>query len=496
MFIHAEEFMKDSSTFHWPPEYRRNLARRKAYRFAALLWGSRGDVQPFIALGGELVRRGHSVVIAARERFRRLAEEQGVELHPMPEDGTEEFMKAMAQARGVPDMLPLSASYSRGILQTQFAGFEEAGRGADVILTKAISTMPALHLAEWMGVPVFLVHIDPGFIPSDNYCMAGDRFADKGGLVNRLMSHMMLTVFSLTVADRINAWRIRRRLAPDPLARRNHAARLFRLPAFAVWSPRFLPRPANWPEWYVQTGWWQLPRRQAPDPRLRDFVLFGPPPLYFGFGSWDVHDKHRATDVILEALAATGDRAVLLRDTVDADRTYPLNVLLVDNVPHDWLFPRVKAAVYHGGAGTTGAVTTAGAPSILIPAFAAQIPWGHLVTERGIGTMLDRHGLTGGKLAEAIRRVGGPGVAERARRFADSMRAEGGVEQAADEIERRLEEAVRERKIRLVRRPEDLTAVFSRSRRTAVREPVGEDAAAAPLGPGARDPRGDDDSIP
>jgi hypothetical protein len=119
-----------------------------------------------------------------------------------------------------------------------------------------------------------------------------------------------------------------------------------------------------------------------------------------------------------------------------------------------------------------------------------------LVTERGIGTMLDRHGLTGGKLAEAIRRVGGPGVAERARRFADSMRAEGGVEQAADEIERRLEEAVRERKIRLVRRPEDLTAVFSRSRRTAVREPVGEDAAAAPLGPGARDPRGDDDSIP
>jgi sterol 3beta-glucosyltransferase len=490
--------MKVSSTFRWPPEYRRNLARRKAYRFAALLWGSRGDVQPFIALGGELVRRGHSVIVAARERFRRLAEEQGVELYSMPEDGTEEFMKAMARARGVPDMLPLSASYSRGILQTQFLAFEEASRGADVILTKAISTMPALHLAEWMGVPVFLVHIDPGFIPSDNYCMAGDRFADKGGLVNRLMSHVMLMMFSLTVADRINAWRLRRRMAPDPFARRNHAARLFRLPAFAVWSPRFLPRPSNWPDWYMQTGWWKLPRKQSPDPRLRDFVLAKPAPLYIGFGSWDVHDKHWATDVVLEALASTGDRAVLLRGTVDADRTYPPNVLVADNLPHEWLFPRVKAAVYHGGAGTTGAVSMAGTPSILIPAFAAQTPWGHLVMERGIGTMLDRHGLTGEQLAEAIRRVGAPEVAECARRFADSMRVEGGVEQAADEIERRLQEAAQERKIRLVRQPEDLTAVFSRSRRTAEKEPVGEDAAAsaAPREPGVCDPRGEDDSIP
>jgi sterol 3beta-glucosyltransferase len=73
----------------WPPEYRRNLKRKNSYSFAALLWGTRGDVQPFIALGAELVRRGHRALVAAREPYRALAAEQGVDFFPMPEDGTE-----------------------------------------------------------------------------------------------------------------------------------------------------------------------------------------------------------------------------------------------------------------------------------------------------------------------------------------------------------------------------------------------------------------------
>ncbi len=456
--------MPEKQMFPWPPEYRRNLKRKDSYRFAALLWGSRGDVQPFIALGGELVRRGHQAVVAARERYRALAEEQGVEFFPMPEDGSEEFMKAMAGAKGVSDMLPLSASYSRGILEQQFRSFGQASRGADVILTKAISTMPAFHIAEQWGLPIFIAHIDPGFIPSEVFCMGGGKFQDKGKGINRLIGHMMLFAFSLTVADRINAWRVQHRMPPDRLARRNHASHLFRFPTFAVWSPLFLKRSPDWPEWYVQTGWWKLPRKKIPDPRLRDFVLSKPPPLYIGFGSWDVHDKTPVTEMILEALRITGDRAVLMRDTVDQRKEFPPNVLVADYPPHEWLFPRVKAAVHHGGAGTTGTASMAGIPSIIIPAFAAQAPWGHLVAEQKIGMMLDRHGLQAEQLAAAIREVDRPEIRSQARKIADLLWNEGGVEQAADEVERRLKEATAEHKIHLARPAVEPLAAHSKGK--------------------------------
>lgn len=435
--------MEKTPQHPWPPAYRRNLRRKKAYSFAALLWGSRGDVQPFIALSAELVRRGHRAVVAAREPYRKLAEEQGVDFFTMPDDGTEAFMQAMARAKGIPDMLPLSASYSRKLLPAQFKFFEKAGRGADVILTKAVSTMPALHIAERRGLPVFQAHIDPGFIPGEDYCMAGDQFKDMGVRLNRFMPRFMQMIFALTVADRINAWRRKHGMPPDRLARRNWAGSLFRFPTFMVWSPHFLPRSADWPDWYVQTGWWRLPRKKAPRRRLGDFVLSGPPPLYIGFGSWDIHDKAPVTDAVLEALRITRNRAVLLSATVDRRPDYPPNVFVADSIPHEWLFPRLKAAVHHGGAGTTGAVSMAGIPSVIVPAFDAQKTWGHLVGQKGIGTMLDRRELNAETLAAAIREVEQEAVREQARRTGVLLRDERGVEQAADEVERHLWEATK-----------------------------------------------------
>jgi UDP:flavonoid glycosyltransferase YjiC (YdhE family) len=194
----------------------------------------------------------------------------------------------------------------------------------------------------------------------------------------------------------------------------------------------------------VQTGWWRLPRKKAPQRRLGDFVLSGPPPLYIGFGSWDIHDKAPVTDAVLEALRITRNRAVLLSATVDRRPDYPPNVLVVDSVSHEWLFPRLKAAVHHGGAGTTGAVSMAGIPSVIVPAFDAQKPWGRLVSQKGIGAMLDRRELNAETLAAAIREVGQDDVRAQARRTGVLLRDERGVEQAADEIERRLWEGTAE----------------------------------------------------
>jgi UDP:flavonoid glycosyltransferase YjiC (YdhE family) len=207
----------------------------------------------------------------------------------------------------------------------------------------------------------------------------------------------------------------------------------------AAWSRELVERPDDWPEWFAQTGRWQPPTQQRPDARLKDFMEEGTPPVYIGFGSWGVHDKKAVTDILLEALRLTGQRGVLHRNTVDGRSGFPANVYVDDNLPHDWLFPRVKAVVHHGGAGTTGAVATAGVPSVIVPAFFAQDVWGHVLKQKGIGTMLARRELGVDSLAAALREVERPEVRERARALGARASTEGAQGHAADEIERRLQ---------------------------------------------------------
>jgi sterol 3beta-glucosyltransferase len=448
-----EETMAAEKRPLWPSAHLRNFRRKPAYRFAVLDWGTRGDIQPYLALGAELVRRGHSVVIAARAPYRGLIEGQGIEFFEMEEDGTEDLMRSLAACATLPDMLRTSTGYSRRITVAQARLFWEASRGADAILAKVITTAPALHIAEGRGVPVFLTHFDPGFIPTREYCFTDRRIVDKGPRFNRFMAAFLLASFGLFLSDRVNAWRRERGMRADPLGMRIWAGHLSRFPALAAWSAHFLPRPADWPANVIQTGWWILRGTAPVDRRLREFVEAGPPPVYIGFGSWGVHAKTEVTDTILAALRMTGNRAVLLGNTVDGRKDMPPTVIVADDLPHDWLLPRTKAAVHHGGAGTVGAVITAGIPSIVVPSFDMQTAWGHRIAEKGIGWMLDKRELDAGRLAAALRAAENPALRERAGALGAAARSEGGAAQAADEIERRLWEAGERASIRIVAAP-------------------------------------------
>ncbi len=426
----------------WPREYLRHFQRKPAFRFAALTWGSRGDVQPFVALGAELVRRGHRVVLAARAPFRSFVEEHGLDFFELEEDGTEELMHSLASSDGGPDGVKLFVSWTRRMVPPQFRQFWEATEGADVVLNNAAFTGPALHVAERRGIPIFQAFFDPGFIPTRRYCVSDNRVQARSEIVNLATTRLKNIASGLFTWDLVNAWRREHRLPVDLLGEFHRPGLLYRLPVLAAWSRELVDRPDDWPEWFVQTGRWRSPTQQQPDERLKDFIAAGPPPVYIGFGSWGVHDRKAVTDILLEALRVTGQRGVLHRNTVDGRSTFPANVYVDDNLPHDWLFPRVKAVVHHGGAGTTGAVATAGVPSVIVPAFFAQDVWGHIVREKGIGTMLSRRALGVDSLVAALREVEQPHVRERAKALGARASNEGAETHAADEIERRLREAV------------------------------------------------------
>lgn len=191
----------------WASPYLRSFRWKPSLRFAALTWGTRGDVQPFVALGAELVRRGHRVLLAARAPFRSFAEEHGLEFHEMEADGTEELMRVLASGDSESSVMRYFLGYQRSLIRPQLRQFWEATGGADVILNNANPTTSALHIAEQRGIPIFQAFFDPGFIPTRGHCLSENRIQDRGALRNVATTRLRNIALGLWTRDLFNSWR-------------------------------------------------------------------------------------------------------------------------------------------------------------------------------------------------------------------------------------------------------------------------------------------------
>ncbi len=200
-------------------------------------------------------------------------------------------------------------------------------------------------------------------------------------------------------------------------------------------SPSIVPRPADWGSHVHVTGYWFNDPENGwrPPAELAHFLDAGPPPVYVGFGSMTDRDPAVVARIVLEALEQTGCRAVVLSGWARlpgvTDRP---GVHFVENVPHDWLFPKMAAVVHHGGAGTTHAGLRAGAPTVVVPFFTDQPFWGARVAELGVGPRpIPRRELSSDRLATALCRVTrDPVMRARASAIGSRIRAEDGVANA------------------------------------------------------------------
>jgi sterol 3beta-glucosyltransferase len=156
----------------------------------------------------------------------------------------------------------------------------------------------------------------------------------------------------------------------------------------------------------------------------------GSPPVYIGFGSMGSRKPEETADLVLQAVARTGQRAILQAGWGGLSKAdVPNNILMINSVPHSWLFPRMAAVVHHGGAGTTAAGLRAGVPSIVIPFFGDQPFWGQRIADLGVGTApIPRKQLTVERLAQAIdRAVTDPVMQQRAAELGAKIQAEDGI---------------------------------------------------------------------
>ncbi|GAB4378566.1 MAG: glycosyltransferase [Elainellaceae cyanobacterium] len=409
-------------------------------RIAIVALGSQGDVQPYIALGKGLKAAGYDVRLLTHENFEGLVTSYGLEFYPMQGNvqeliETPEMRELAEKGNFITMTLRTAKETKRVAIRWAQAGLE-ACRGMDLLIAGVGGLYLALAFAEKLDIPLLPAFVFP-FTPTKDF--PGVLFPQSinrfGGTVNWL-SHQVLRQI-IWQGSRTGDVAARKQVLDLPASSffgPHQSSHLYRLPTLYGFSPSVISKPSDWRNTHV-TGYWFLDAAPdwIPPSELVEFLQAGPPPVYIGFGSMGNRDPEETADLVLEALAKTGQRAIMLAGWSGMRKeNMPDNAFLVGSVPHTWLFPRVAAVVHHGGAGTTAAGLRAGVPTVIIPFFGDQGFWGQRVADLGVGTYpIPRQQLTAERLARAIQTaVTDPAIGQQAADLGAKIRQEDGVANA------------------------------------------------------------------
>ena len=359
--------------------------------------GSRGDVAPFTGLGQGLQLAGHRVALAAHDRFADLVRGCGLEYRALPGDPVE-----LVRARTAAPSPEAAKSVFAAFLDELGEGvIAAAAAGTDILLT-AFGPAPLSRLAaEAMRIPSVGVYLAPG-VPTREFPPPGWPAAGQPSPVDNLAAgREVLARTGFLYADVLQRLRARLDLSAATVQPPSPPDDW---PICHGFSPAVVPRPADWPAAVRVTGYWwpaRPPGWQPPDP-LVDFLGAGPPPVFIGFGSMTPHHE-RLHDVVAAAVERAGVRAVVQSGWAGLAPAGD-DILLVGDLPHDWLFPRTAAVVHHAGAGTTGAGLRAGVPAVPVPVLVDQPFWADRLHRLGVAPRpLPLHELTADTLSDALR---------------------------------------------------------------------------------------------
>ncbi len=425
-----------------------NSQRSAQLRITIVALGSRGDVQPYAALGAGFRAAGYRVRLATHDEFADLADEAGLEFFQVrgnprllleTEDGSMVLEGGINPFLFFPRFLRMVHEFFPAFRED----VERVIAGTDAVVYSNIASLGGAFLFGRKHLPGCAAFLQPT-LPTreiENFAFPGlpRRFPGRGAY-NRVTYHT-LDVITWQAIFRQVLKDLGVRMTMVEFVRRSREF-FENVPMLYGFSPTVVPKPRDWPDNAYVTGYWFLPRRSWHPPRdLEAFLSAGRPPVYIGFGSMRAQSPEALTDLIVEAVKLSGQRAVLLSGWAGlGKRKVPPWVKVVEQVPHEWLFPRVSAVVHHGGSGTTAAGLRAGKPTVVIPFIADQPFWGRRVHALGAGPRpIPVRQVTAQRLAAAISEaVGNPKIRAAAAAIGQRIRVENGVGVAVQIFKRHL----------------------------------------------------------
>jgi sterol 3beta-glucosyltransferase len=434
------------------PFFKIEIKPSTSYHFVLLTIGSRGDVQPYIALGKELMKEGHRVTIATHSEFEEWIRKHGLGFKFVAGNPAE-LMSLMVThgSMSVSFLKEASSSFKGWIVELLHTSWE-ACQGADILI-ESPSAMGGIHIAEALGIPYMRAFTMPwtrtkayphAFVVPDQ---------NRGSSYNYLTHLMFERVFWKGISSQVNKWRVEKLDLPK--------TNLFRMQQFKVpfiynVSPSILPPAVDFPDWISVSGYWFLEEGNAKDYKppqgLVDFLEKSNTDkkriVYIGFGSIVVKDAKAMTKAIVDAVLDSGVRCVLNKGWSDKlsknddkpEVELPPEIYDAGAIPHDWLFQRVDAAVHHGGSGTTGASLKAGLPTIVKPFFGDQFFYAMRIEDIGAGISIKK--LNSKSLSKAIKTVTTDlKMIERTKKLSENIKKDHGVLRAVEQIYSNLEYA-------------------------------------------------------
>ncbi|EJC98880.1 UDP-Glycosyltransferase/glycogen phosphorylase [Fomitiporia mediterranea MF3/22] len=429
------------------------LPRASSMHFVCLTIGSRGDVQPYIALGRTLLQEGHSVSIVTHAEYKEWVEGWGIRHRTAGGDPGALMKLSVEHKMFSPQFFKESLGNFRTWLDDLLADAWEQCKDADVLL-ESPSAMAGVHIAEALNIPYFRTFTMPWTKTTE---FPHPFLSPPVELAHFNASTYILfdNVFWSATAGQINRWR--RNTLHIGNTDMGHLAQS-KIPFIYNFSPSVVPKPLDWGDAITVSGYWFLDNPDlnwSPPSNLLQWMEKAredeKPIVYIGFGSITVPNPPAMTRSIVKAVKKSGVRAIIskgwsarMSKSDEPEFEFPPECYSIDKIPHDWLFPQIDAALHHGGAGTTGASLRAGIPTLVKPWFGDQFFWASRVQKIGAGLRVSS--LHSSELANALVRATTDRVMkERAAAVGENIRQESGVQNALHAIYTYLDRAGRVR---------------------------------------------------
>lgn len=424
---------------------------QQSLRITCLTIGSRGDVQPYIALCKGLLAEGHKPRIATHHEFGWWVKKHGIDFVPVEGDPAELMRVCVENGMFTPSFIYEANSKFRGWLDTLLNSAYEACKGSDLLI-ESPSAMAGIHIAEALGIPYFRAFTMP-WTRTRAYPHAFAVPNHKlGGAYNYMTYTMFDNLFWQITAGQMNRWR-RKVLGLKPTSLEKLQPN--KVPFLYNFSPSVVVPPLDFSDWVRVTGYWFLDEGEkwTPPDELTNFIKKARADkaklVYIGFGSVTVSDSRQLTQQVVDAVLKADVRCILSKgwsdrfeekDPTRVEVPLPSSVHQIRSAPHDWLFQQIDAAVHHGGAGTTGASLRAGVPTIIKPFFGDQFFFATRVEDLGVGLHLKK--VTVNTLGRALWiATHDERMRTKARVLGEQIRREDGVSTAINAIYRDLDYA-------------------------------------------------------
>lgn len=351
--------------------------------------GSRGDVQPYVALAKEMKKRGHEAIICTGESFKGFIEENGIKFAKV-------YLDIMAMVK-TPEGKAVLEGGSQNVLKTikltkevlnpafrkSFNDFWQNAQGADVIIYHP-KALVAVDIAEMLNIPCVSIPLVPMTYPITEFPnLAISPTGDFGKRLNRL-SYSITKLGDIAFMREINDFRVK----TLKIEKRKAGAYTYQrggkhIPIIYPVSPSLFANVKSWEGKVFLSGFFHLETEQKLEQNIMDFISKGEKPVVISFSSMPLKNPDFFMGKMVEAVINTGNRAIIISGESGMQFDNDDDIMMVKQVPHDILFPHAKGIIHHGGIGTTAIALRSGVPQLIIPFSVDQPFWANRLYKMG-----------------------------------------------------------------------------------------------------------------